>query len=459
MTFEADVLSDYDSERGLLSSCQDGDMDFEVYAYALEKGIAMDHFTNRPCQEYWRALVLCEKDGEFGVIPTLERLGKKWNHDNPRFMDQVLMSCDTSAQGKRWVTGLIKAKKYRDLMDVSKKLTLSIQDAGPTTDPRDFAVEAESRLAGMITPKTSTLMDASELADVTVEGIDSEMRQGGATVEPYLPWLKNGLDGGFRAKQLVVIAARPSVGKTTFAMNLAYHSAWKGRKFLFFSLEMDGAQMGKKIATIHAGKELKMNTPNAEVNKSNAETLKSSIRACSHLPIHVDDGVRPDMSGIRATVKVLKRRQGLDAVVIDYLGIMKGDKSITGREQQVAEISKTCKEMAMELGIVVFLVCQLNREGARDEPRLHHLRESGQIEQDADIVILLHRDLLQDKEDVKIIVAKNRFGGQGHSKDRIKFKADAQTFVEVQPSRMNEGGPPRTLAQMKYDYEEEDSRI
>ena len=439
MTFEANAITDYDSERGLLSSCQDGDVDFEIYAYALENGITADHFTNRACEEYWTALVLTEKDDDFGMIPALQRLGSKWNENNPQFMEHVLMSCETSSQGKRWVKGLIKAKKFRDLMNISKQLALSISDAEPMADPREFAVEAESKLSQMITPNTATLMSASELTEVTIDGIDSEMSQGGATVEPYLPWLKNGLDGGFRAKQMVVIAARPSVGKTTFAMNLVYHSAWKGKKFLVFSLEMDGAQMGRKLATIHAGKDLKVSGPNAEVNKRNAEELKASIRACSHLPIHIDDGARPDISRIKATAKVLKRRHGLDALVIDYLGLMKSDPTIQNREQQVAEISKTCKEIAMELDIVVFLVCQLNREGAKDEPRLHHLRESGQIEQDADIVILLHRDLLQDREDVKVIVAKNRFGGQGHSKDRIKFKAEAQTFVEVQqPSRLNE---------------------
>lgn len=457
MTFDANALSDYDSERGLLSSCQDGDMDFEVYAYALEKGITADHFTNRACQEYWNALVLTEKDGDFGMIPALQRLGGKWNEDNPRFMDQVLMSCETSTQGRRWVGGLLKAKKFRDLMEVSKKLALSIKDADPMQDPRDFAVEAEGKLSEMITPNCATLMTASELSDVTIEGIESEMSQGGATVEPYLPWLKNGLDGGFRAKQMVVIAARPSVGKTTFAMNLAYHSAMAGKKFLFFACEMSGAQLGRKLATIHAGKELKMSGPNKDVNKRNAEELKSSIRACSQLPIHVDDGARPDIAKIKATAKVLKRRGGLDALVIDYLGLMKSDPNIQNREQQVAEISKTCKEIAMELDIVVFLVCQLNREGAREEPRLHHLRESGQIEQDADIVILLHRDLLKDREDVKLIVAKNRFGGQGHSKDRIRFDQSAQRFIEVQPgvpSRMNGDS-----GLMKYDYNEEESRI
>jgi hypothetical protein len=97
MDFEADALIDYDSERGLLSSCQDGDVDFEIYAYALENGITADHFTNRACEEYWTALVLTEKDDDFGMMPTLQRLGSKWDLENPRFLDQVLMSCESSS--------------------------------------------------------------------------------------------------------------------------------------------------------------------------------------------------------------------------------------------------------------------------------------------------------------------------------------------------------------------------
>jgi replicative DNA helicase len=122
----------------------------------------------------------------------------------------------------------------------------------------------------------------------------------------------------------------------------------------------------------------------------------------------------------------------LDCVVIDYLGLVRPEDSKMPREQQVAEISRMSKQLAKELNIPVFLICQLNRDSVKkgSEPQLHDLRESGQIEQDADVVLLLHRDLLGDKENVSIIVAKNRFGGVGHSKNRIKFLTKSQRFCE-----------------------------
>ena len=122
--------------------------------------------------------------------------------------------------------------------------------------------------------------------------------------------------------------------------------------------------------------------------------------------------------------------------------MVKPDDPKISREQQVAEISRSAKQLAKELNIPVFLICQLNRASVQrgSEPQLHDLRESGQIEQDADVVILLHRDLLgEDKEDVRVIVAKNRFGGCGNSLKRIKFKPKSQRFVQLEDNRLNEG--------------------
>ena len=110
--------------------------------------------------------------------------------------------------------------------------------------------------------------------------------------------------------------------------------------------------------------------------------------------------------------------------------MMEGNRE-SNRSLRLAEHASNYQK---ELNLPVFLICQLNRDSVKKgaEPQLHDLRESGQIEQDADVVILLHRDLLGDKEDVKVIVAKNRFGGTGYSKDKIKFKPMCQQFVQAE---------------------------
>ena len=461
-TFEPPaVCRNYDCERGLLSSCQDGDFDFEQFAYALEQGITADHFHSKACQEYWMALVESEKGGNFGMVDTLQRLGSEWMQDNPRFIEEVLHSCDTSIHGKKWVDGLVRAKGFMDLWRLSTSLANEVQDAETMTEPSDVASLILGRMENIVTPSTKTLMNSKELSEATGEAVDAEMQRGGAAIVPYLPWLRDGLDGGFRAGQVCVVAARPSVGKTTFAVNLVYHAAFKKKRSLIFSMEMTGEQIGRKLAMIHTGKDLSTNTGSDSRNKENAELIKTALRGTSELPIHVDDGHSHGMGSVKAISKVLKRRSGLDAVVIDYLGLLRPDPNIQNREQQVAEISRQCKIMAKELDIVVFLVCQLNRESVKGnrEPALHDLRESGQIEQDADIVILLHRDLLsKDKEDVKVIVAKNRYGGCGHSKDRIRFDMSCQRFNEVEQPRQPRlnGMPVQTSI---YDGEENERRI
>ena len=161
------------------------------------------------------------------------------------------------------------------------------------------------------------------------------------------------------------------------------------------------------------------------------------------------------MGQIRATARIMHRKHNLDCVVIDYLGLVRPDDMKMTREQQVAEMSRQCKSLAKELDRPVFVICQLNRDAVKNgaEPQLHNLRESGQIEQDADVAILLHRDLLGEKEDVKVIVAKQRFGGTGHSRDRIKFKGESQRFIEVQNNALSDGTRDVSL------YTDEGSRL
>ena len=239
---------------------------------------------------------------------------------------------------------------------------------------------------------------------------------------------------------MVVVAARPGVGKTTFAMNLAYNAAREGKRFLVFSMEMTGSQIGRKLATMHAKQPLPINTHDPSRNARNAEILKSSLLEVADLPIKVDDSSRQDMSSIRATSKVVKRRDGLDAIVIDYLGLIQGDPTLQSKYAQVSELSKECKRLAMELNVVCFVVCQLNRDGANAEPRPENLRDSGQIEQDADIIMLLHREFNDAKsKEVKVIVAKNRFGGLGRSHDKIIFDPPTQQFLQVEQNKLSEG--------------------
>lgn len=458
----SEEISDYDAERGLISCTQDDDdTQYKIFAHAIEAGITHDHFQNEKCKQYWQALVVAEKAGSFGFDGALDNLPKSFLSENPWFITDVLGAHDIAsfAKGEKAINNLVKAKQYRDLARISKELRMRVEDAVAISgdEPLHLATSTESQLQEIIIPKGDTLKNSKELTHSTIDIIKTAITQGPARIKPHLPWLERGLDGGFKNGHLVVVAARPGVGKTTLVVNTIYHEALRGKKTLFFSLEMKGEYLWEKLGLIRAGKGLSYKGDDKAVNERNAKELMTHIEACGDLPIYIDDNGNATISDIRASSKVMHRKVGLDCIVIDYCTLVKPEDPKVNREQQVAEISRQAKLLAKELDLPVFLIAQLNRDSVKKgvEPQLHDLRDSGQIEQDADVVILMHRDYVQgDKEDTKLIVAKNRFGGCGHSRDKIKFNGSAQIFWEEEPRVA-----PRLHDEKFYKYENEEPRI
>jgi replicative DNA helicase len=445
---QAVTMTSCDLERSLISCLRYEDDDsYKTFAYALEQGITMDHFEQPSCQSYWNAFVQAEKEGEFGLFGAFKRLPKGFNDTYPQFHESVLNAHEvpTFHKGREAVDGLVKGKAFRDLMYIGHMLTLKVQDADPMDDPMDLAVDSEKQIQELITPKSSTLKGSQDLTKDTISQIRKTLVQGPARITPHLPWLQMVLSGGFKDNHLVVIAARPAVGKTTIVLNFVYNAALQGKKTLFFSLEMKSESLWEKLGLIRSQEDqdgLNYKTTSDDTNRRNAEKLIRHIEDCKDLPIFIDDFAGSSMSNIRTTARIMHRKEGIDCIVIDYLGLVKPEDSKVAREQQVAEISRMSKQLAKELNIPIFLICQLNRDSVKKgaEPQLHDLRESGQIEQDADVVLLLHRDLLaDDKQTTSIIVAKNRFGGTGHSGKRIKFMPKSQRFIELRDNSLNEG--------------------
>lgn len=456
--------SDYDAERGFLSTCrhEDDEPSYEIWAYALENGITENHFTDLPMREYFVSFRQAERDDDFGMIGAMQRLPKGFLDANPGFMSTVLMCCDTTARGKEWVDRMIKAYKFRELQQLSLKIQDDVEQAGKLDDPTRIAMKAEETLNDLIEPNSKTLVSAKELAEATNTAIKLERELGGATITTNIPFLNSILDGGFRAGQMVVVAARPSVGKTTFSMNVAHHASYKGKSILFFSLEMSKDQLGKKLAAIDQGVNLSKFADRRD-NDEDRRLLQKGLENISELPIWVDDDPAQTISQIRAQAKTMNRKHGIDAIFIDYLGLMEPEDKRDVREQQVAQISKACKRLAKELDLVVFLICQLNRDSAKagGPPALHNLRESGQIEQDADIVVMLHREMKAggDTETTDIIVNKNRFGPIGHTKDRVTFDRFTQRFRQKEPDPRLNGDPRPARKPIQGDFAETVDRL
>jgi len=221
--------------------------------------------------------------------------------------------------------------------------------------------------------------------------------------------------GGLSKSDLVLIAARPGVGKTALALNIATHVAMKEHKpVAIFSLEMNGVQLVTRMISSHAGVDsFRLRT--GRINPNEWSTLAETVTMLGEAPIRIDDNSVITVPEIKA--KLRRERTEVGLVIIDYLQLMRSGTRIENRVQEVAEISRSLKIMARELNLPVLALSQLNRapEARKDKkPMLSDLRESGSIEQDADVVIFLYKD--DDSEDiearniVKCLVAKNRHG-------------------------------------------------
>lgn len=426
--------TDVDAERGFISSTRDEDgSSLDIWAYALEKGITEDHFTEQSNQEYFIAFKQADAEGDFGSIGALTRVNKDFHNQYIGFMD-TLLCCDTTLHGKHFVDRLVNAKKFRRLQRMSLEITDAVESAQKNTDPTDIARMVEGVSMELIEPTAKTLMTAEQVAEETKKQMAEEREMGGASIQTPIPYLNSLLDGGFRPGQMVVIAARPSVGKTTLGMNIMHHAGSKGKKILFFSLEMSNSQLGKKWAAIDQGVDLSKFADKRD-NDEDRKLLNKGLDNLAKLDnCWMDDASGQTMSQIRSKAKLMDRRYNLDAIFIDYLGLIDAEDKRDIREQQVAQISKMAKRLSKELGIVVFLVCQLNRDSAKtgSPPALHNLRESGQIEQDADIVVMIHRSMTADTDTktADIMVCKNRFGPIGHTNDRVEFDRKTQRFFQ-----------------------------
>lgn len=426
--------TDIEAERGFISCTRDEEgSSLDIWAYALEKGISEDHFTLLSHQQYFMAFKQADMESEFGSIGAMVRLSKDFTEENPDFID-TLLCCSTSLHGKHYVDRLVNAHKFRRLQKMSLEIADAVEVAQKNTDPTDIARMVERVSMELIEPTTKTLMTAKEVAEETKRQMKEERETGGASIQTPIPYLNSLLDGGFRPGQMVVIAARPSIGKTTLGMNIMHHSGVKGKKILFFSLEMSNSQLGKKWAAIDQGVDLSRFADKRDSDEDR-RLLEKGLTNLSNLNnCWMDDASGQTMSQIRTKAKLMDRRHNLDAIFIDYLGLIEAEDKRDIREQQVAQISKMSKMLAKELGIVVFLVCQLNRDSAKtgSPPALHNLRESGQIEQDADIVIMIHRSMQAntDTKTADIMVCKNRFGPIGHTNERVEFDRKTQRFIQ-----------------------------
>ena len=364
----------------------------------------------------------------------------------------------------------IVAQKYiqRELIRVSSEIQERAFDEGSDVDDLlDFSERELLNIAeGHIKKETIKL---SNLIKSALEQIE----EAGKTKDS-LSGVPSGftrldrITSGWQKSDLIILAARPSMGKTAFVLSMARNMAVDhSRPVAFFSLEMSSIQLVNRL--IIGETQLasdKIRTGNLE--NYEWEQLEYKIKDLEQAPIYVDDTPAISIFEFRAKCRRLKQKYDIQAVVIDYLQLMTGSKDTGSREQEVSNISRSLKSVAKELDIPIIALSQLNRSvemrSGNKRPQLSDLRESGAIEQDADLVLFIHRpeyygmDVDEEGNSLKgvaeIIVAKHRNGPTGEI--HLKFIREYAKFVDMDDTlAMVEDGENGFIVSSRMNHEQD----
>jgi replicative DNA helicase len=247
--------------------------------------------------------------------------------------------------------------------------------------------------------------------------------------------LTNGLHPG----QLIILAARPAIGKSTLALDIARAaSVHHDMPTIVFSLEMGRSEIAMRLLSAEASIPLQ-SMRKGTIHAQDWSTLASVRGRIADAPLYIDDSPNMTLVEIRAKCRRLKQKVGLKMVIIDYLQLMTSGKRVESRQQEVSEFSRALKLLAKEIGVPVIAISQLNRgpeQRADKKPMLSDLRESGSLEQDADMVILLHRESAYEKDsprqgEADLIIAKHRNGPTDTI--TVGFHGHFSRFVDLPP--------------------------
>ena len=326
----------------------------------------------------------------------------------------------------------------------------------------DLIDNAQSKIYGAIQSNTrSEVQDIGSVINAALDKIEEMQDQTGLSGVPSGYLSIDRITQGWQPSDLIILAARPSVGKTAFSLNIARNAAVDhNMPVAIFSLEMPKIQLAMRLMVTESGLPAEKIKGGSKLEKYEWEQLEVKIKRLTAAPIYVDDTPSLPIMEFRSKAKRLVMTKGVRLIIVDYLQLMQGPAELRGlREQEVAAISRTLKATAKELNIPIIALSQLSRNSVQrtnsnGKPMLSDLRESGSIEQDADMVIFVHRpDFVglspdpAEREKTQIIIAKHRNGEIGEID--MLFKSDQVKFVELNDNLVNQSA--EYASAMNYD--------
>lgn len=391
---------------------------------------------------YWAIIDLFGRGEPTDVITVTDQLTKDGNlvkAGGADYLHTLTSIVPTAANAEYYAKIVAEKAILRRLVEVGTKIAqMGYSSEGEITD---LVNTAQSDVYNVVRQgvgsEYSTLNDSITEA---MDELDRAAQRGGEMTGVPTGFLElDSYTHGFHGGQLIIVAARPAVGKSTLALDFVRNAAIRHNiPSAFFSLEMGRAEIAMRLLSAESS------IPLQRMRKGEMETgdwaKLSMIRGnIDKAPFFIDDSPNLTLVEIRAKCRRMVEQEGLKFIVIDYLQLMSSGKKVESRQQEVSEFSRSLKLLAKELDIPVIAISQLNRnsEQTKDKkPEISQLRESGSLEQDADVVILLHREAIGEKDhpragEADIILAKHRNGPTGTV--TVAFHGQYSRFANMKP--------------------------
>lgn len=370
--------------------------------------------------------------GRIDPLVVLEELKKEGVYDDiggKTYLMKIADAVPSTKNVESYIKIIIDKFYLRTLMLTAREILEKTSDG--TESPDHLLNLAEQKIYDIRRGKN--VSGPAKVSDIIMSDVFERLKKLGSAdpqeKEKYIgiptgfSYLDKVLGGGFHRSDFIVIGARPAMGKTSFALNVARNIAMKNRKVLFFSLEMSKEQLAQRIISTEA-RIISNKLRTGDITDSDWEKLGLALQNLVNCELYFDDQANINVNEMKARAL---RMKDVDCIVIDYLQLMSGTKRSENRVNEVSEITRGLKMMAKDLNIPVVTCSQLSRGVAKNSndhrPQMTDLRESGTIEQDADIVLMLHRedyykhdtdegdDTVSETANIaEVIVGKNRHG-------------------------------------------------
>ncbi|HVS29452.1 MAG TPA: replicative DNA helicase [Solirubrobacteraceae bacterium] len=419
--------------------------DHALYALVVDDGLRPQHFYREQHRIVYQAMLdLYEDSTPVEVLTVVQRLratSKLEEAGGEAALHALAGAAEAPGNARHYARMVRDDALLRGLLSATTEIRASVvEHQGP---PRDLVERAERLMLDVAhDDRRKGFQKIDDILDVELDKLHKLSKEGTPLTGTRSGFAKlDELTGGFQAGNLIVIAARPSMGKSALVTNIAENAAMKDDVGVaLFSLEMSETELAQRFIASQAGikgEELRK----GRVTESRWPKIVAACDRLANAPLYVDDSSDIGLLEIRAKARRLHQKNKLGLIIVDYLQLLRSEgRGLESRVELVGQMSRGLKLLARELDVPVIALSQLNRavEARRPAiPMLSDLRESGSIEQDSDLVIFIYRDDYYNKEDSEepgmadLIISKHRNGPLGNVK--LVFRAEFPKFMTYQP--------------------------